>query len=186
MIFTSFSAYMGKVVSEDIIWLNRASWGGTRVVQRNRNFNSELLFREIWRCYSVMTSLGGHLGETAFDWCGFYCQGESSSERNPQLKGMKFCRHFVYHLWEGVAWKHFRFLFLRLTGVPESRNRYKVSTTEADIRDIVQDNAGQHLFSGRTKTLVRCEHSVQHEKLCHLISEFHYACILPPSRLAKR
>jgi hypothetical protein len=33
---------------------------------------------------------------------------------------------------------------------PGSRNRHKVSTTEADIRDIVQDNAGQHLSSGRT------------------------------------
>jgi len=63
--------------------------------------------------------------ETACDWCGFYWHRESSSERNPQLKGMKFCLQFVYHWWEGVMWKHFRFSFLRVTGVPKKRKRYK-------------------------------------------------------------
>jgi hypothetical protein len=69
--------------------------------------------------------LGGGGKETACDWCGFYWHREFSSERNPQLKGMKFCRQFVYHWWEGVMWKHFRFSFLRVTGVPNKRKRYK-------------------------------------------------------------
>jgi hypothetical protein len=99
-----------------------------------------------------MTSLGSHLGRPNLIDVGFIGRGESS-ERDPRLKGMKFRRHFVYHLWEGVTWKHFRFPFLQVTGVPKSRNRYKVWTTEADIRGIIQDNAGQHLSSGRTKLL---------------------------------
>ena len=66
---------------------------------------------------------------------------------------MKFCPQFVYHSWAGVMWKHFRFSFLRVTGVPKKRKRYKAWTTEADIRDIVWYNAGGRLSSGGTKPL---------------------------------
>lgn len=55
------------------------------------------MFREIWRCYCVMTSPGGHLVRPRLIDVGFI-GGDESSERNPQLKGMKFCRQFVYYL----------------------------------------------------------------------------------------
>lgn len=138
----------------------------------------------MWRCYSVMTSLGGYLGEggnrTWLMWVllagWILLRKEPTTERYESLPSLR-----LSSVGEGVTWKHFRCLFILTYRCPPAvvtdTKCPQLKPTSATLSRTMLDNT---CLPGEPKILFVVNILFDTTNSAIFISEFHYMFIPSP------